>query len=403
MLPRGIAAARGALFITLFFFTSALPSLINAASPPEVTETFVTRSDLNIATMRPAIAASDTGFLLCWTSSQLNTSAILGMRFDRNGMPVDDLPLRIADGAGSPRVCSDGKNFLVVWNNAPVVWTRVVHADGTLAEPIASVSTNAQYPYVAGEIAWGDGAYIIASFAARDVSHPRRPATAYEVVFWRVGANGRFLDGDPRLMGASTVITGSGGPPYNLRLAGSKRGALAVWQENYGLKGALARRSDYIVPIAISTAARGDATPVVASNNREFFVIWRSFDVPREGIVGVRLGLNGEQISGEQLLVARETAWPDWPAICPSRGGWLLAWMTIPHFPNTPNPYGTNATVHGIELRRDGRPRTDSFLIEEMARPFVLNASSADRRRQLVMTGRWTETDQIDFVVHSVE
>ena len=161
MLRRGIAA-RGALSITLSFYTSALLSLINAAPPPEITETFVTRSDLNMAMMRPPVAASDTGFLLCWTSTQSNTSAILGMRFARNGMPVDGLALRIADGAGSPRVSSDGKDFLVAWNNAPAVWTRVVHADGTLAEPVASVSTNAQYPYRAGEIAWGDGAYIIA-------------------------------------------------------------------------------------------------------------------------------------------------------------------------------------------------------------------------------------------------
>jgi hypothetical protein len=72
-------------------------------------------------------------------------------------------------------------------------------------------------------------------------------------------------------------------------------------------------------------------------------------------------------------------------------------------FPNTPNPYGTNATIYGLELRRDGRPRTDSFLIEEMARPFVLNAASIGRRRQLVMTGRWTETEQMDLVAHRVK
>ena len=67
-MPQTGIAAQGAFFITLSLWTGALLCRIHAAPPPDITETFVTRSDMNIATMRPAVAASDSGFLLCWTT-----------------------------------------------------------------------------------------------------------------------------------------------------------------------------------------------------------------------------------------------------------------------------------------------------------------------------------------------
>src|SRR6185503_3934739 len=126
--------------------------------------------------------------------------------------------------------------------------------------------------------------------------------TAYEVVCWRVSADGRFVNDTPLIAGAGTGVPAGSAPPYNLCLAGSGRAVLAVWQQTYGLKGALIKLTDdYVFTQTISTNAWSHAAPAVAANNREFFILWRSFDASREGIAAMRLDLNGKPISQEWI------------------------------------------------------------------------------------------------------
>jgi hypothetical protein len=376
---------RTTLLATLFCFINLRVVPLVADPAPRVTEKFMIESTMSVDLMRPPIASSDYGFLVCWERKDSETTTVLALRFDRKGNALDSAPLIIGENIGRFQVSSDGRDFLIAWFDSSRVSNRIVRRDGTVTEPTATVQLDQPYRFEEeSALVFGGGSYVFLAFVQQDVLVPHATMRVYEIAMWRFGNDGKVLDP------SGTILGWDSQRPYRLRAAGSRRGAFAVWQRTHGLSGMCIDQNDGISIGTLSANAWSDGTPVVASNDHEYFVVWR--DPQRLSLLGARIAFDGKIISTDNVLVEEET---DWPALCRSEHGWLLSWMT--------RSYSTNTTILATELRRDGTQRTAPFVLEETARPFVLNAAAVRGKGKLVITGRETDSENLTLVAHIIK
>src|ERR1043166_1867312 len=88
---------RTTLLATLFCFINLRVVPLVADPAPRVTEKFMIESTMSVDLMRPPIASSDYGFLVCWERKDSETTTVLALRFDRKGNALDSAPLIIGD------------------------------------------------------------------------------------------------------------------------------------------------------------------------------------------------------------------------------------------------------------------------------------------------------------------
>lgn len=118
--------------------------------------------------VRPAVAATDEGFLVVWQDWRGEGKYGISSRHLRVSGPQLDEPQKLADLGASPVVARSGKNLLVCWvtgNSRGATHGVLLNAnDGSLAKPLGTLIPNCQHePSVAGD---RDGNFVCASSRA---------------------------------------------------------------------------------------------------------------------------------------------------------------------------------------------------------------------------------------------
>lgn len=115
----------------------SLPTAAAIVPGPEIAPVSTVIAPAAFSQYAPRIAAAGGGYLAVWGDSAATaTGAIHATRIAPDGTPIDArLPLRIAGAGAHADVTSDGRRYLVVWNEAPGIAGRFVEPDGTMSAP----------------------------------------------------------------------------------------------------------------------------------------------------------------------------------------------------------------------------------------------------------------------------
>jgi hypothetical protein len=129
----------------------------------------------------PAVAASQSGFLVVWVGAVADADAVLAMRLDPSGAPVDPTAIVIytfaGQDSGSAVVASDGTDYFVVWTRttptggSPDLFaTRVRASDGALLDESPDPLVLAHQVESLSSPAYVGGTYVVA-FSTLDTTN----------------------------------------------------------------------------------------------------------------------------------------------------------------------------------------------------------------------------------------
>jgi len=191
----------------------------------------------------PAAAFGDGTFLVAWQAGRIGpgdiregltfTGDLVACRVDKSGKPLDEKPLVVsaaADLQERPRVASDGKNFLVVWQDLRNgkdydTYAARVTPDGKVLDADGILVCGGKGNQANPRVAWDGKAFVV-------VWQDFRSGSFYEVYGGRVSAEGKALDpGGVKLAAAN----GAKHQRYTPAVASTGEGrSFVVWAGGHG-------------------------------------------------------------------------------------------------------------------------------------------------------------------------
>ncbi len=239
---------------------------------------------------------------------------------------LDTVPLgytKVADQVRTPVVCSDGEDYLVVWQNVSnpdAILAVRVSGTGQLLDTTGIVISGPSI-YSLGDVAFGDSVYLVAWTQSYYSS----------LLCARVTRDGRVLD---RGFPVASSATGH----YRPAVGFADGVFLVAWHDarsrltwmwdiycaRVNLAGVVLDTPDVHIS-ASSSGAHGPVAPDVASNGRDFFVTWDSERTGFWGIWGARMSGEGSVLDSAFLVT-----WESYSCKSPSMAfdgtNYLVAW-----------------------------------------------------------------------------
>ncbi|HET7856698.1 MAG TPA: PASTA domain-containing protein [Gaiellaceae bacterium] len=316
----------------------------------------------------PSVAQHHAGFDLTWNGSLylaawVRAGDLYAGRLDVQGRYLDGGGTPIALGSGwqsSPRIASDGTNFLVVWTDArrgPYwdVYGARVRPDGVVLDPggfpIAS-SPSIEGP---GDVAWDGTHYLV-------VWQDQRPVPGLHAVYGaRVAPTGAVLDpgGFPISSAISISRRRQQGDPH---ITWSGGNFFVVWRKelsdgSWGIYGARVASDGTVLDpagIQISGANTFTTSPGVASDGTRDLVVWAR-SVPNDVYVeGARIA-QGVVLDPGGFEIARGDTYRVDPAVAWDGENFVVAWEQFLVEPYS-DLYGTRVSSSGVVLDGAGFP-----------------------------------------------
>ncbi|OJT22395.1 hypothetical protein BO221_21655 [Archangium sp. Cb G35] len=303
----------------------------------------------------PDVAWTGSRFLVVWEDSRAGERDIFGARVTREGTVVDPdgFPISTAPTEQTQvRIASGGGTTLVVWTDLRTGRPRIrgarVEGDDVLDPSGFAVST-AFFAQDTPAVAFGGGRFLVTFAAAQDAARPG----AKTVLAVRVDDDGDTLDSP-----ALRVLRGT--PAQRLPAAAFGGGNyLVAWQDFRDDEGPHIRvtrvRPDGTVLDKNGLrlpSAPGAAGPVVASDGRDFLVVWRE---PGEAegetlIRAARVGGSGTLRDATALELGTSTGLEPRLAVAFGGGRYLAVWPGSE--PGSP-PFSPQH-IRGARVARDG-------------------------------------------------
>jgi len=231
--------------------------------------TFVRCPGLTNATGVRAAFGPDTG-LVVWTSR----FRLLGVRVDRNGVPLDSVPFDISgtdrEGlvVGTPGVAWGGEDFLVVWADHEAVKCALVRPDGQIiGRAVLDGRSGSDLREAAAAF---DGTNFLAAWIAAPDGH------GLTALFCRVSQQGVVLDSPPHMVAPQQL-----GRQYGIALCFYEDRYFAVWNDfdTIGVSG------NFILPDGSLSDSAGFSIrhgiisdrPAVTHDRHNFIVSWEEW------------------------------------------------------------------------------------------------------------------------------
>lgn len=227
---------------------------------------------------QPAVASDGTDYFVVWTDEGTRPYPLRGARVSREGRVLDaDGVLLYAGAMGvwSPRVASNGTEYLVVWETSggspqggDIRWVRVSREakvlGGNVLLPANSIDQQAQ-PAVASN---GQGYLVLWLEVAMNGKPP-----LWEVRGTRMSGDGGVLDASPILLSSSPIWRGP--------LAVTSNGVdyFVAWPSASDIVGARVSGEGQVLDpggIPISTGPGFQSSPAVAHVGDGYLVVWES-------------------------------------------------------------------------------------------------------------------------------
>lgn len=202
--------------------------------------------------------------------------------------------LTICDAGGrqlEPRIASDGKDFLVVWEDGRSgildIFGRIIRG-GTLLDTFAIYKGTVDNWYP--RVVWNGENYLVVWSANEQIVY------------------GQFIDKDGSLVG-STFVIAAGAFRRHLAIASNGDNHLVLWTQMKSdtcdiYATLVSKNGDSIAaPFAITTAPDSQAFPkAIAINSKNYIVVWEDRRSGNYDIYGRKLDPNGSFIDGEILV-----------------------------------------------------------------------------------------------------
>jgi hypothetical protein len=233
--------------------------------------------------------------------------------------PVDRTPRYLASGfVIDPAIATDGDSFLAVWRDTrdgrAVIRARRIQSDATLSDYTGFILGDAPDSISAPAVAWNGTTYLVAW------RHDRGFATAV------VSRDGRVLATEQHAGPAN--VAGD----YPLALAWNGRRHIIIVDVDHRLYRTLLEQRSGWFPIP---GGAGQGAPAVASNGRDFLVVWSDFDRGFSVIEGMRISDAGAPLDAAALEIGR-TAIPgesyraeaSFPVIAWDGARYVVVWTT---------------------------------------------------------------------------
>lgn len=285
-------------------FSEIFGARLNELSLTNAPEAKLVSQSANYQTT-PAIAASDTQFLVVWTDNRHRADSgldIYGTRLDSTGQILDAAGLPLCRGPGSqlmPSAAAIGPDFLVAWTdlrNSPIsttnsdIYATRVTQDGQVLDPGGFIICSAPFEQNFSAISSMASNYLV---VWQDARLSPTNNLRWDIYGTRVGQNGQVLD--PAGI-AICIATNHLTMPA---VAANSNHWLVVWEDrrssaNPDIYGARVDRNGQVLDassIPISIASGNQTLPVLASQGDEFLMAWTDARTP--GLNGARLGRDG--------------------------------------------------------------------------------------------------------------
>lgn len=251
---------------------------------------------------RPSIAWSGTRYLVVWQDTASGTSDILGTRVSAAGSVLDSPSLGISTATAyesDPVLAWNGANFFVVWavgySSTAISSAQVTETGAVLSGPVLAGG-------LAPEVAC-DGTTCLV------VSMIQTGSTLWDIGGQRVSNAGVVLD--------STAFTICDAPEYQQAPTVTWQGTnfLVAWMDSRtngltqtapDIMGSRVSAAGTVLDptsLQISTGARNEFEPAVATDGTNYLVVWR--EVQRPAMSGSPAGapIRGARVSGAGLVL----------------------------------------------------------------------------------------------------
>jgi MYXO-CTERM domain-containing protein len=308
-----------------------------------------------------SVVFDGTNYFVAWADLRPNqtsdgedvTGAIYGTRVTPAGTLLDPQGILIASGSylGTPRVSSDGADYLVVWEQDTADGFRVRaarvsstgSASGPIGVPLAAGALSQVEPVVAF-----DGTHYLVAWC-----ESTQPSTQ-EMRAARIGVDGTVLD-------APALVLPTSGDSASPAIAFDGTNYLVVWQETslgsgdiHGVRVSPAGGVLDLAPIPISAAVNAQQEPVVAFDGTNYLVAWTD---GRSGVgtnvYAARVDPDGDVLDGNGVQLCSASHGQSTPAVAFDGAGYLVVWQDTRQ-PESFEIYGTRVTPAGAALDADG-------------------------------------------------
>jgi hypothetical protein len=318
----------------------------------------------------PEVASNGTDYLVVWSGHRQrdNSAAIFGVRVSGAGEVLDASGLEISPAGNHlfHKVASNGKDYLVVWEDVTELDSRIMGARVTGA----------------GAILDAQGLVL----SAPTVQSSRTPSVASNgtdyLVVWNARPGETLLStiSGTRVTSAGAVLEASGlaisGPPALVEapaVASNGTDYLVVWQDYrndnsdiYGARvtsaGAVLETSGFVITTAVDT----QRDPAVASNGTDYFVAWGDFRrSSASDVYGARVSREGAVLDPSGVAISTATRYQQFPSVASLGAEYVVVWQD--HSVSTPNPniHGARVTNAGFVRESTGFAIADTSDTEE--------------------------------------
>lgn len=247
----------------------------------------------------PKVSWSSEKFLVVWGDSRSGNSDIYGTRISQDGSVLDPLGIPISTEAGAqygPSAASDGSNFFVVWSDSRSgrdadIYGGWVNPDGSVIDPIGFPISTAPYFQTNPSIAWDGSNFLVVWDDDRSCNDDNNNYDCVDIFGARLSPSGSVID--PEGIPISTASNNQLRPS----VAWNGENFLVVWEDYrhnsicldsfcsdiYGarvnLEGEVLDPDGILISAPISTTAESSQKkPQIASNGKEFLIVWEDFD-----------------------------------------------------------------------------------------------------------------------------
>ncbi|MEO0069545.1 MAG: hypothetical protein ABIK18_01970, partial [candidate division WOR-3 bacterium] len=298
----------------------------------------------------PSVAFDGTNYFVVWQDTRNGNRDIYGARVAPDGVVLDTAGITIStvpQDKWFPAVCSDGTIYLVVWDDQrntrqyPEIYGARVAPDGVVFDTagfIVSTAVNQEkYPAVCSDgtdylMVWEDN---------------RRKE--WDIYGARVTSEGVVLDP------AGFAISTAGNSQTSPALSFDGTNYLVAWQDtrngNWDIYGARVTPDGIVLDTAgfgISITRYWETSPAISFDGTNYLVVWISGD-----IYGARVTPDGVVLDTQGIPISTGPYYQDFPAVAFDGTNYLVVWSDQRNLDNY-DIYGARVTPDGVVLDTQG-------------------------------------------------
>ena len=301
-----------------------------------------------------AVGFDGTNYLVVW-ENQLggSYSNICGARVTPQGTVLDPSGILISDAAfdrGSPALCYDGANFLVVWQDYRKGWAYYIYGarvtpGGQVLDPIGFAISKGPNDARNAALSF-DGTNFLVTWEDynNDVNNP-------DIYGARVTPAGTVLDT------ANFAICTAAHGQYNPVVSSDGTNLLVAWADRrdtthvriYGARVTPAGAVLDVNGFAISYDGGSQSCPDLGFDGANYLVAWRYYDDSLHGIHGSRVTPGGTVLDPSPIVITQMVS--AWPVVGFDGANSLVVWYNITGLaPQYFTLYGARVTPGGAVL-----------------------------------------------------